>query len=193
MRNACTHRSHRHNPENGQGLLELALLVPVLLTLTLSIVQVGLVLRAYIVVNDSAREGARLASRGHWFDDSEVLAVINQNLSRIRADGTNTTVVLTRAQSQPDSGAITIKNQSILMGTGESRFNSSNLTTIHQTAIATAVAQPTATAYSELISYLNDEELVVVEISHRYRVNLAIQNIEIPLYSYAMFQVSGGP
>lgn len=193
MRDASPLRSYRQNPQDGQGLVELALLIPLLLTLALSIVQAGLVLRAYIVVDNSAREGARLASRGHWFDDSEVLTVINQNLSRIRADSTNTTVLLTRAQAQPESGTITIKSQSLLLGTGKSRFTSSKLTVLHQTAISAAAAQSTTVAYSELTSYLNDEEIVIVEISHNYRINLVIQAIEIPLYSYAMFQVSGGP
>jgi Flp pilus assembly protein TadG len=179
--------------EKGQGLLELTLVLPFLLTLVLGIVQAGLAIRAYLVISNSAREGARLASRGHWFDDAQVLTVINQNLSRIRADSTYTTVVLTRAQSDPDTGTVTIQSQRTLLGAEPSRFDATGLTALHQSAVATAVAFPASTPDPTMITYLNNEEMVIVEVLHHYRVNFGLTGIDLPMYSYAIFRVSGGP
>ena len=179
--------------EKGQGLLEFALVLPFLLALVLGIVQAGLAIRAYLVINNSAREGARLASRGHWFNDAQVLTVINQNLARIGADSTNTTVVLTRAQSQPDTGTVTIKSQRALMGTEPSRLDATSLTTLHRSAVATAVAFPAFTPDPTIILYLNDEEIVIIEVLHHYHMSFGLTSIDLPMYSYALFRVSGGP
>jgi len=186
-------KNHQRQQEKGQGLLELTLMLPLLLTLVLGIAQAGLAVRAYLVINDSAREGARLASRGHWFDDAQVLTVINQNLSHIQADATNTTVVLTRAQSDPDTGTVTIKSQRALLGTEPGRFDATGLTALHQSAIATAVAFPASTPDPTMVTYLNNEEMVIVEVLHHYRMVFGVTDISIPMYSYAVFRVSGGP
>ena len=46
--------------EKAQGLVEFALVVPILLILAMSVVDFGWGLRAYLTVTNSAREGARL-------------------------------------------------------------------------------------------------------------------------------------
>ena len=48
----------------GQGLAELGLVTPVLLTAFLVVIEAGWFLRSYIVVGTAAREGARYGSRG---------------------------------------------------------------------------------------------------------------------------------
>jgi|1186.fasta_scaffold20544_4 Flp pilus assembly protein TadG len=54
--------THRRNRQQGQALVEFAILLPVLLLLLLGIVQFGLAFNNYIQVTSAAREGARKAS-----------------------------------------------------------------------------------------------------------------------------------
>lgn len=48
----------------GQGLVEMALALPVLLIMLLGLVEVGFLLRTYLVVYNADREAARFAARG---------------------------------------------------------------------------------------------------------------------------------
>ncbi len=50
--------------EEGQSLVELALVLPILLLILLGIIQFGFVLSGQIAVSSAAREGARLAAIG---------------------------------------------------------------------------------------------------------------------------------
>ena len=61
----------KRRAERGQGLLEMAIMLPVLLILMLGVVEVGYALRNYLVVVNADREGCRFAARGR-FDDSSV-------------------------------------------------------------------------------------------------------------------------
>ncbi len=45
--------------ERGQGMVELALMLPMMLTLVLGVVDLGMGFRTYITLNNAAREGAR--------------------------------------------------------------------------------------------------------------------------------------
>jgi len=47
--------------QRAQGLVELALALPLLLLLVMGIVDLGMALRSYITVTNASREGARLA------------------------------------------------------------------------------------------------------------------------------------
>jgi Flp pilus assembly protein TadG len=51
--------SFLHRSEKGQGMVELALIFPVLLILVLGIIDLGMGFRTYIVLSNAAREGAR--------------------------------------------------------------------------------------------------------------------------------------
>ncbi len=55
---------HIKKNEEGQALVELALVLPFLLLILLGIVQFGFVLNGQIAVSSAAREGARLAAMG---------------------------------------------------------------------------------------------------------------------------------
>ena len=55
----------------GQGLVETALVLPILLLLLLGVFEVGWALRGYIVLANVNREAARFASRGIYLDVSE--------------------------------------------------------------------------------------------------------------------------
>jgi len=50
--------------ERGQALVELALALPILVVLLLGILEVGMLLHAYLTVEHGAREGARLGATG---------------------------------------------------------------------------------------------------------------------------------
>ena len=53
----------RRRSENGQSLVEMALVAPLLLLLLAGVVDFGRAFHDYIVIMNSAREGARIASR----------------------------------------------------------------------------------------------------------------------------------
>jgi hypothetical protein len=63
--------------ERGQGLLELAVILPVLLILLLGIVELGYALRDYLVVVNAAREGCRFAARGRYSDEDIIERTIS--------------------------------------------------------------------------------------------------------------------
>jgi Flp pilus assembly protein TadG len=53
--------TRRARSENGQAMVEFALVVPLLCVLLLAIVQLGIVLNNYLTITDAARVGARKA------------------------------------------------------------------------------------------------------------------------------------
>lgn len=78
-------RRPQHDDDRGQATVELALVFPVILLLLLVLVQVGLVVRAQILVTHAAREGARVAAVG---EDPMAAAVASSGLDprRMRVD-----------------------------------------------------------------------------------------------------------
>ena len=52
----------------GQSLVELTLVLPILLLMLLGLMELGMLLRAYLVVVNANREAARFASRGTFTD-----------------------------------------------------------------------------------------------------------------------------
>src|SRR5688500_20353054 len=54
------HARNSMSAERAQGLVEFALIVPILLILVMGVLDFGWGLRAYITLPNSAREGARL-------------------------------------------------------------------------------------------------------------------------------------
>ncbi len=69
-------RGHRRF-ERGQGLVELTLILPVLLTLTFGVLELGMLLDVSHSISGLTREGANLASRGGSLDS--VLFVTERN------------------------------------------------------------------------------------------------------------------
>lgn len=63
--------------ERGQGLLELAVILPVLLILLMGLVEIGYALRDYLVVVNACREGCRFAARGRFSDQDVVARVVS--------------------------------------------------------------------------------------------------------------------
>lgn len=60
--------------EEGQAMVEMALVLPILLLLLLGIVEFGRVFNAFITVNHVSREGARAAALGN--NDAEITALV---------------------------------------------------------------------------------------------------------------------
>ena len=60
----------KRTKEQGQGLLELAVILPVLLILMIGLVEIGYALRDYLVVVNACREGGRFAARGRFADQA---------------------------------------------------------------------------------------------------------------------------
>jgi hypothetical protein len=61
--------------ERGQSLAELALVLPLLLMILVSMVEVGWAMRAHLTVTTASREGARFASR-RVFENDEIQEVV---------------------------------------------------------------------------------------------------------------------
>ena len=69
--------------ERGQSMVELALSLPLLVVLFIGVVEVAFFTRTYLMLLEASREGARVGSRGALlFDDTEIHALVTQNLSR---------------------------------------------------------------------------------------------------------------
>lgn len=63
--------------EKGQGLVEFALILPLLLLLVLGIIQFGIIFSSQIAITNAAREGARVAAVGL---NDEVVERINNSI-----------------------------------------------------------------------------------------------------------------
>jgi len=74
------HRKLLKDPR-GQALVELALVVPVLLTLVLGVVEFGRLFSAYMTIQHAAREGARLGVLGAT--DAEIISRVQANSSAL--------------------------------------------------------------------------------------------------------------
>ncbi|MBN1937842.1 MAG: pilus assembly protein [Anaerolineae bacterium] len=86
--------------ERGQSLVELALILPVLILLFLGLIELGLALRAYLVVVNANREAARFAARGTNPDEDVarrvIMAFSGQLPARTIGADPNTGIVVTR-------------------------------------------------------------------------------------------------
>ena len=93
--------SDRGGGARGQATLELALVLPVVLAMTLLVVQVGLVVRDQQLVVNAAREGARSAATEPALEAARQAAVNSGGLDpgrlaiALHADGSTVTVTAT--------------------------------------------------------------------------------------------------
>ena len=70
--------------ERGQSLAEFALVLPILLLLLVGVVEVGNGLNSYQTIVDTARDGARLGSKGSASDD-EIKNLVVTEIDRLPA------------------------------------------------------------------------------------------------------------
>jgi len=63
--------------KRGQGLVEFAIMLPILLLLLIGLAELGFLLRDYLVVVNADREGCRYAARGRYSDELIVERVVS--------------------------------------------------------------------------------------------------------------------
>ena len=95
-------RSTKRNRQDGQGLVEFALLLPVLMLILMSVFDFGRAIYAYSVVANSAREGARFAITDPDNPDDIITVVQNAaiglDLAQLTVSVTYPGVDLTRVE-----------------------------------------------------------------------------------------------
>ncbi|NUQ38279.1 MAG: pilus assembly protein [Caldilineales bacterium] len=82
---------HHLRRENGQSFAELAIILPLLVLLTLGVLDLGRGVSAYIMLTNGAREGARWLSI-HPTDTNGARQRAMAEIERLGADNTNTTI-----------------------------------------------------------------------------------------------------
>jgi len=80
----------RNGDERGSAALEFALVLPLLLVLTLAMVQVGLIVRDSVVLTAAARAGAREAAV--TADDTRVRSAVDDAAPGLDATGVHVTI-----------------------------------------------------------------------------------------------------
>ncbi len=83
MRSSPSSDGHR---ERGQATVEAALALPFILLLLMLVVQVGLIVRAQLLVTHAAREGARAAAVDAASADGAARSATTLDASRMRVD-----------------------------------------------------------------------------------------------------------
>jgi hypothetical protein len=85
--------------ENGQALVEMALILPILIMLIFGAVEIGRICFVQITINNAARAGVRVASIGAT--DTKITETVDENL---HLDTTLRTVEILPAEDQRSSG-----------------------------------------------------------------------------------------
>ena len=90
----------------GQATLELAVVLPVLAMLTMGVLEMGMLLNAYITVVNLARDGSRYAVDGAT--NCEIRSVVHtEGTQRITNWATNGAVLIVRGHTSKQSGSDT--------------------------------------------------------------------------------------
>jgi hypothetical protein len=113
----------------GQGLVETALFFPVLLLVLSSLVEFGFLLNDYLAMQDAARNAARFASDGLYYEsDTDMNCNTTRNFYRQTACLVNRELSQARPQLQLDLGNghddIVISTFSVTQGSGISARHS---------------------------------------------------------------------
>ena len=77
---------HRHRDDDGQSLVEFALLLPILLGIVIGVFEFGRAWNVDQVLTSAAREGVRLAVVPTTTSESEVLAAVEDALTNAALD-----------------------------------------------------------------------------------------------------------
>lgn len=79
--------------EQGQAIVEMALILPIILMLVFGIVEFGRILQTYMVVTDLSREGARAGAVGK--SDAQIVTVVDNNATAAGLDTGNPDYIVT--------------------------------------------------------------------------------------------------
>lgn len=88
----------------GQGLVELAIILPILLLLLIGLAEIGYLLRDYLVVVNADREACRYAARGRYDDESIVERAVSAG-GPVRLEGQDMWFLRTHGES-PNAAVI---------------------------------------------------------------------------------------
>ena len=104
-------RARMKNKERGQNFVELALTLPIIIVLFFGMIEIGLATHSFIVVANSAREGARFGARGVHIPMNDIIAIVETSMSKsIAADyfgpDANTTVIITQVDLDDDGNYV---------------------------------------------------------------------------------------
>lgn len=108
----------RSEGEKGQSLAEFVLLLPILIMLLVGIVEIGWGLNSYLTVVDSARDGARLGSKGSA-TDGEITALIVREAERLEGGISPSNISIVRATAANGSTSIAVEvcyDHALIMG-----------------------------------------------------------------------------
>jgi len=94
--------------EKGQSLTEFALLLPILLMLLVGVVEIGWGLNSYLTVVDSARDGARLGSKGSA-TDAEITALVVREAERLDGGINPSNISIVRSAAADGSTSIDVQ------------------------------------------------------------------------------------
>jgi Flp pilus assembly protein TadG len=101
--------------ESGQSLMEMAILLPLLLVLVVGVVEVASGINTYITVVNSARDGARLASKGAA-NDAAITSLVLSETDRLRDPVANGDVTVSRTTVDGvDAVKVTVCNDHTLL------------------------------------------------------------------------------
>ncbi|MFZ5595960.1 MAG: TadE family protein [Bacillota bacterium] len=87
---------------NGQAMVELALVLPILLVLFMGVVEFGRIFHSYLIITNASREGARVAITGK--SDADIEARVDLTTSSL--EKTEVTTTISPAQSLRRSGSL---------------------------------------------------------------------------------------
>jgi Flp pilus assembly protein TadG len=167
---------HHSRRQAGQSLVEFAMAMPLLFLLLIGVAETGNALNSYIGVISAAREGARLASRGNIYSNTQVRQVVEGQTQRLDLAG-HGGVLLTVVKS--DLSGFVSYTVTQLLGTRTSRFTSGSLEALYQTATTTGNHD-----------YLVKERFVIVEVFYDCPTLTQILWSHIPVYSYTVMRIS---
>lgn len=207
-------KTHLFPPDRqrGQSIVELAIITPLLLLLLLGMVEVGAILRNYLVLAAANREAARFASRGRYENDAIAQLAIDTMADQLPVETSgpdaNVSVLLTTISIHWDPEYVdpdhpeyppgrAWEGPTVITGTaGVSRIDpdalSFQLREQNKDLNATMQANP-AHAGAEP----SGNKVVIVEIIYQHEQLLNMPIITqllpnpIPLYTQTMMRVTG--
>lgn len=198
----------RKQRQNGQSIVEFAIILPFLLLLIIGMAETAFALRSYLYVNTACREGIRFSARGRYTDVDTARWMLasggytrlnNQQVPffRTAAPEPNTGIIITRIPIRANgdigpytrylTGTITLST-TVPISSNDSRLISNVDIERHRNETITINQQRVAQGYEAL-----DNQIVVVEVFYAHRTLWNYQPLGFPrvlnLYSHSVMRV----
>lgn len=102
----------------GQNLVELSLVMPIVMVLFAGMIEIGFAAHAYVVVSSAAREGARFGSRGVHVPFNDIASIVETGLGKVISPvfygpDANAAIIVTEVDIEED-GSYSIHEQNKL-------------------------------------------------------------------------------